>query len=219
MCNERVGLLDAVVLQIDRQTSSWNYKHACEERANFSPDSPCTCEGRPVFRRPSRQAAVLHSTTSNFTSLAAAGEGGPSSSPLQCLVSTPHWNATFCISLRILSVLHAARLSELAWRWKPQDPLKCWYLYTDLNDSYMGRLGVRQTHSRRVGPIPKERLSIWTEHFLLLFSRTMKMETTFSQISAKQPTETRCCSPRTGSTLKINHREILDLLWKCKPDG
>jgi hypothetical protein len=38
----------------------------------------------------SRQAAVLHSTTSNFTSLAAAGEGGPSSSPLQCLVSGPY---------------------------------------------------------------------------------------------------------------------------------
>jgi len=148
----------------DRQTSSWNYKHACEERANFSPDSPCTCEGRPVFRRTSRQAgrqaAVLHSTTSNFTSLAAAGEGGPSSSPLQCLVSTPHWNSTFCVSLRILSVLHAVRLSGLAWRWKQQDPPKCWYLYTDLNNSYLGRLAVHQTHSRRIGPIPKDCLSI-----------------------------------------------------------
>jgi hypothetical protein len=59
----------------------------------FLRDPPCTCEGRPVVRRARRQAgsqaAVLHSTTSNFNSLRRQQllGGGGVSSPLQCLVS------------------------------------------------------------------------------------------------------------------------------------
>jgi len=46
-----------------------------------------------------------------------------------------------------------------------------------------------------------------------VFNQTVKMETTtFSEISAEQSTDTQCGIPRTGSALKMNHREILDLL-------